>query len=602
VSSPASIPAAARTDVHAAWFAAEPDPVLTFLHAPVEATPQSSAVLLCPPFGWEEMSAHRALRSWADALASAGFPAARFDLPGAGDSGGSPRDPARLEAWTDAVTALAEWLREVTGVGRIAVAGIGLGGLLACRALARGARIDDLILWAVSARGRTLLRELRAYAGMIAARYPQDIRPESLSDGDFEAIGFLLSAETVQDIEKVELSQLPGPSEAGRRVLLLGRDGLPVDRRLLALFKDAGAGVSIDEGSDYDALVAHPQEGRCPVRTIERTITWLEEVSGPSTERQAEPGPRSSVDSITVRCDERAVRETILRLSGETGQVFGLSTEPVEADRVPICAVWLNGGALHHIGPNRVWVEVARRWAARGVASVRVDLHGIGESSGEDPELLSNPSLYDPARTRETLAILDQLAARGIGERFILGGLCSGAYWALQAALADARVAGALMINLYAFFWTRELVGERDTQHSLNALQGRAWRRVIRGQLSREQIRAAARSVSPARLRAGAGHPVERAQSAEIERALDRLRDQQTYALLLLSQGEGLRDQLLRQGVLPENERWPNLVCEEIPSRDHMFRALWLQRQVHASLDRALDRVLDRELDRAAGG
>src|SRR5205823_2936218 len=83
----------------------------------------------------------------------------------------------------------------------------------------------------------------------------------------------------------------------------------------------------------------------------------------------------------------------------------------------------------------------------------RVDLNGIGDSDGADEQPLPNRSLYASQRTEQTLAILDQLAARGLPNRFVLGGLCSGAYWSVHAALADERVVGALMINLYAFFW-----------------------------------------------------------------------------------------------------------------------------------------------------
>ena len=61
---------------------------------------------------------------------------------------------------------------------------------------------------------------------------------------------------------------------------------------------------------------------------------------------------------------------------------------------------------------------------------------------------------------------------------------------------------------------------------------------------------------------------------------------------MLHSEGASLYDQLVRQGALDQHERWPNLTVEQIPSRDHTFRALWLQRHVHESLDRALDRVL----------
>jgi hypothetical protein len=187
---------------------------------------------------------------------------------------------------------------------------------------------------------------------------------------------------------------------------------------------------------------------------------------------------------------------------------------------------------------------------------------------------------------------VEELSARGLPERFVLGGLCSGAYWSLHAALLDPRVAGVMLVNLYAFLWSEALVAERDTRDSLEALRGYAWRRLARRDVRAAQLKTAIASIRPARLRARSGHPVERSQAARIDAALDRLRDQHTEALLLLSRAEGLYDQLSRLGVLDRLERWPNLSVEQIPSTDHMFRALWLQRLVHESLDRALDRVL----------
>ena len=56
-----------------------------------------------PPFGWDELSAHRSLRAWAGALASAGHTALRMDLPGTGDSGGSANEPGLVSTWCSAV-------------------------------------------------------------------------------------------------------------------------------------------------------------------------------------------------------------------------------------------------------------------------------------------------------------------------------------------------------------------------------------------------------------------------------------------------------------------------------------------------------------------
>ncbi|MGN6871721.1 MAG: hypothetical protein ACTHMY_25295 [Solirubrobacteraceae bacterium] len=580
------------------WLALQPEPVLAFVYLPAAAEHDGrggTAVLLCPAFGWEEMCSYRGRRVWAQGLAAAGYPAATFSLPGSGDSGGSARDAGQLEAWIASVGQSAEWLSEATAAERVLAIGIGLGGMLAVCAVAGGAPIDDLVLWGVPARGKTWLRELRAYAEMVASRRPEDHQPETDPEGDQEYIGFRIDADTARGIEQLRPTELELPNGRERRVLLLGRDGLAPDKRLREWFERAGASVAVKDTDDYSALMLHPQASRVPRATIAKTLAWLDSEAPAKSPDRHSPGPARTDGleraAIELAWNGEMLRETPLSLEGPTGAMFAVLSENARLAAAPLCAVWLNGGALRHIGPNRAWVEAARRWAARGVPTVRVDLVGIGDSEGEEG-CVSNPDLYAPRRTRETLAVLDQLAERGLPSRFVLGGLCSGAYWSLHAALADPRVAGTLLINLYAFFWSEALVNERETGGSLSALRGYGWRRLLHRDLTFGHVQAVASSLRPGRLRARSGHPVERAQSAEIEGALDKLRDQGTETLLLLSRGEGLVDQLRRQGALDRLERWPNLSFETIPSTDHMFRALWLQRHVHQSLDRALDRML----------
>jgi pimeloyl-ACP methyl ester carboxylesterase len=571
----------------------EPDPVLAYLHSPPDGG-RGTAVLICPPFGWEEMCSYRARRRWAEALAAAGYPTARIDLPGTGDSGGFPDDPGRVAAWIDATAEASAWLRQRSGCERIVAIGIGLGGLVTYRAAAGGAPIDDLILWAVPASGRLLIRELRTYAGIVAARHPADARGgPALPEGASELIGFLLSAETKADLEAIKLTELELPRTGERRILLLGRDGLSPDKRLRAHLEERGAQVTVTDTDDYTDLMAHPQEALTPTHTIERSIAWLDE--GPkSTRRSPQPTSARERSSVEMVHAGTAVRESPLTLRLLMGETVGVVTEPVDVPPVPLCAVLLNAGALRHIGPNRTWVEMARRWAALGVTTVRLDLAGIGDADGDERELVSNAALYARRSTVDALGLLDQLAQRGFPDRFVLGGLCSGAYWSLHAALADPRVLGVLMVNLYSFYWSEALVAERAAFENLGRLRDQGWRRLVRRDVRADQLLTAVKSIGPGRIRRGARHPVERSQSGEIERALDQLRDQGTETLMLLAYGEPLYDQLVRYGQIDALDRWPNLTLERIPTRDHMFRAIWLQQRVHESMDRALERTLAR--------
>ncbi len=121
-----------------------------------------TAVLLCPPFGWDPICPHCELLRFGEHLAAGGYPTLQIDLPGSGNSAGNPGDPERLQAWTQAVI----------GGGAVAASGERRTAHRGCRRRAwrpglpsephlEQAHIDDLVLWAVPARGRTLVRELR---------------------------------------------------------------------------------------------------------------------------------------------------------------------------------------------------------------------------------------------------------------------------------------------------------------------------------------------------------------------------------------------------------------------------------------------------------
>ena len=182
-------------------------PVFALLHGSARVLEPRTAVLICPPFGWDEICCYRSRREWAIHLAEAGYPTLRFDFPGAGDSCGSPREPRRLAAWTEAAAKAAAWMPGATGCERVAAIGIGLGGLVLCNAIAQGAGIDELVLWAVPARGAALVRELRAFA-------------QIQQDGAESAAGERGGRSSPQEIAAGVSFSPPKPSRTSRRSTL----------------------------------------------------------------------------------------------------------------------------------------------------------------------------------------------------------------------------------------------------------------------------------------------------------------------------------------------------------------------------------------------
>ncbi len=590
------------------------EPIFGFFHPPAEGAPGDTAVLLCPPFGWDEICSYRSRREWAEYLARAGYPTLRIDLPGTGDSGGSPEDPGRLEAWSEAVGFAAKWLGAAGNCGRVAAIGIGLGGLVICSAIAEGAPVDEAILWAVPARGRSFVRELSVFARMEDSQFlePGGTSLSQPPDGGTLAGGFVLSGETTHSLLELDVAALPIFDWRLARVLLLDRDGSGMDTRLRDWFQKARAIVNVAPGEGYGAMMAEPQVAQAPTSIFELVESWL--ADRPSLSAASLPGDNAR-EGILVATGARAdappqfgcerstmeleiggvcIRETPLTVEQPFGHLFGVLAEPVQERTEDLCVVLLNAGPVRRIGPNRMWVEIARRWAGWGVPTLRLDLEGIGDAAGDAGRLTKLDEFYTPELVAQTRAALDELEARGLGRHFVLAGLCSGAYWSFQAALQDERVRAAFLLNPRALFWDPSLETIRDLRRGL--LRRSSWLKLSRGEVSPMEVGTLVRQ-APGALTSMSRRTFARRRARafggdELDHALDRLRDQNKRLLFVFSGEEPLHDELQREGRLDRKGRWPNIELDVVPGRHHTLRSTESQQRAHEALDRALKREL----------
>jgi len=156
---------------------------------------------------------------------------------------------------------------------------------------------------------------------------------------------------------------------------------------------------------------------------------------------------------------DRALIEEPLQFA-EGGRLFGILTLPSEVPATsdpPPVFVFLSAGLLHRVGPSRVQVDIVRKLARMGLASLRVDLSGVGDSPPRAG--LSNQQAV-AADFAAMLAVLDARLGR---LRLVLAGLCAGADNSVRLAAHEPRVVGMLLLDPICFpdsgFATRAAIG-----------------------------------------------------------------------------------------------------------------------------------------------
>jgi exosortase A-associated hydrolase 1 len=132
------------------------------------------------------------------------------------------------------------------------------------------------------------------------------------------------------------------------------------------------------------------------------------------------------------------------------------------------------GGPQYRVGSHRQFALLARHLAAHGIAAMRFDYRGMGDSDGEERDF---ETIQDDIR-----AALDAFvdAVPGLAD-VVLWGLCDGASAAAMYAPGDARVRGLVLLNP----WVRTDDGVARTtlkHHYRDRLRDPAfWRKLARG-------------------------------------------------------------------------------------------------------------------------
>ncbi len=393
-------------------------------------------VVLCGPYGYEELCAHRAWKRFAEGLAAAGLPTLRFDYPGSGDSAGEDSEPDRVRAWVDGVKAAVRRLREDTGVTELTLVGYRMGSLLATAAAheldEEGQGVDTLVLVSPITSGRKALRELQTLAAIVLRPVCNPEPPERASW--LNVIGMPVTPETALALGA--LNPFDRPALPAPRILIADRPEGKTPVKLATRWRAMGAVAEPMGVSGVMELVQQPQ-GAQAAAVLDPVLRWI--AAGPIASG-ATPPPDRPAGLMMPTAVERPV------FFGSAPELFGIYCTPVLADPAGNrpAILFLNSGATHHVGSGRATVVQARRLAARGYASLRIDAAGIGDSP-DRPGFPDN-LLYNKEVITDVRAALNWLEGQG-HERVVVIGLCAGGTPALHAGLGDDRVVGQIVLN-----------------------------------------------------------------------------------------------------------------------------------------------------------
>jgi alpha-beta hydrolase superfamily lysophospholipase len=473
-----------------------------WLHAPRQRA--RVGLVICNPFGYEGICSHRSVRKLADAAASAGVPALRFDYTGTGDSSDLDPHADQIERWIEDITAAAGELQTRTGVERVCLLGLRLGALLAALAAARCPAVHSLVLMAPVISGQRYLRDLRttllaSSIGSNANTVQPVERSETGHAPTMEVSGFSLSAASITALKTIDLatSALTETLHV-TDILVIDRNDLPTAYAWTERMASAGTRTEYHRVPGLiGMLMTDPQFAATPAALLQTFVEWLARTRGELTDGGGvdPPAPqgKTSLLSLTLPGDGSAnsrLTERPIFLRGDT-VIFGVVTEPRQAEIRRRAVILLNVGAEHHVGSSRIHVSLARRWACHGYTVLRLDLAGVGDS-GTRP---SRPEdeVFPPSALQDVSAAIDFIRSQyGIVD-ITLGGLCSGGYHSLRAAVAGFTVNRVLIVNPMNFFWKEGMTAESlqysvDVARDLGFYRERLlsltiWKRILTGNL-----------------------------------------------------------------------------------------------------------------------
>jgi alpha-beta hydrolase superfamily lysophospholipase len=270
---------------------------------------------------------------------------------------------------------------------------------------------------------------------------------------------------------------------------------------------------------------------------------------------------------------------------GKKNNLLGIVTKASDR-RYPVAAIFLNAGLIHHVGPQRIYVNLARELAGMGMHAFRFDFSGIGDSIPAD-EALS----FEDTSVHEVTMAMEYLKQAMHIDKFLLIGICSGAEIAFKTALEKDGVTGCVLINgIYLegneYKKIIDLAFEKNRlrYYLKNIFKLDKWIRFLKGK-SMVSVRSMLQKKRNPSLekKEGGGTLVN---NDAIRARHKTVFEKKVHVLYLFSEGSVAQDifNLQLKNILKQNPAWKNYDVLSMEKTDHTFTSVRSQHELQQHL------------------
>lgn len=407
-----------KDHAEASWITGNGRSLYAWIHRPANLQSKGTVVLV-PSLGREQVVSYRTLRVLAMMLAEQGWTAIRFAFSGTGESEDQPLESPDagpswiVENWLEDLGAVIDFAQNIGGHHTVHAIGLRMGAAILAESDAP--QLGMRLLWE-PVGGRLFLRQHSTLRRLGLPDGP-DPMPELMELG-----GLVLSAAQGEAV-----GQLPDPAKSGEE---LPAGGIVVRESDPKVAKKIYAAVSLwatTPPQSLQELIERLPQGplqELPPFTPKRTATLQV------------PGFRAPV-----------VEEIVLVGPDEVPAVY---TSPTGEIRGP-AAQFAAASAEPKDGATSLWVQAARRLAAKGIPAMRFERTGCGDLGHRDD--VKDPNPYTPEAIRDSVNTAWWLLER-TGRPATGIGLCAGA-WLMAVTSDQAPLDRVVMINNVA--WREQL-------------------------------------------------------------------------------------------------------------------------------------------------